>query len=142
MPRTAPFTSISMGGAARGTHGPTVARQDPGKTAPAAPRNRGRSCRRCTRNWGFFACNSSRVLELNICRPDDADRPRRAFQAHLELEDYLEALIRKPGARARHHWNRPRLGGNSCQPPARTQLVQTMHLFSPVWVTEVGDENG
>ena len=50
------------------------------------------------------------------------DRLTGRLEAHLELDHYLEALIRKV---ARRHSTRtsPRRGGNSCQqPPGRTHL--------------------
>jgi hypothetical protein len=53
------------------------------------------------------------------------DRLTGRLEAHLELDHYLEALIRKAGRVARRHSTRtgPRRGGNSCQQrPARTQL--------------------
>jgi hypothetical protein len=55
------------------------------------------------------------------------DRLTGRLEAHLELDRYLEALIRKPGALPGSGGDStrtsPRRGGNSCQqPPERTHL--------------------
>jgi hypothetical protein len=54
------------------------------------------------------------------------DRLTGRLEAHLELDHYLEALIRKPGALpgATALRTGPRRGGNSCQQrPERTHLA-------------------